>query len=136
MIGIVVLSHGSLAEALVTTAVGLVGAREDVTALGLAAGDSPESLGTRLRAIADEQRRDLLLLCDLRGGTPHQVAVDCVRRLGSAHAAALTGVNLGMLCEAVLLCEQSTSVDELSARLVRVGVEQVERFGGADAVAP
>lgn len=136
MIGIVVLSHGPLAEALVTTALGLVGPQSDVSALGLAMGEAPDSLATRLGAIAEPNSAALLLLCDLRGGSPHQVAADCAARLGLGRVAVLTGVNLGMLCEALLSRERATSVQELAERLARVGVEQVACLGGADAIAP
>ena len=130
MIAVVVLSHGPLAEALVQTAVGLLGPQREVHALGLGQDEHPKVLAVRLAAVVADTRA-ALLLCDLRGGTPHQVAVECASRMGDGRIEVVAGVNLGMLCEALVLRQQLSDVNALAARVVAIGGQQIVRSAGS-----
>ena len=103
---IVVVAHGSLAHSLVETAEGIHGPIEGVTALGLDPAESPEALAARLAAALDEDRRPALVLTDLRGGTPHNVATRLAR---PGRVECMAGVNLALLLESI------DTVDELDA---------------------
>jgi mannose/fructose-specific phosphotransferase system component IIA len=113
---IVVAAHGDLADALVSAARLIGGAIEDLHAVGLRPDDSPESFGERLSAVSPADR-PLLILTDLVGGTPHNVALTIARRLPAAFV--ISGVNLAVLVEA------ATCTDALEAgtveRLVALG---------------
>jgi len=115
---IVVAAHGDLADALVSAASLICGAIRDVHAVGLSPDDSPESYAERLNA-ACATDGPLLILTDLIGGTPHNVAMTVARRRPSA--VLISGVNLAVLIEA------ATSMDALDAesveRLVAMGRE-------------
>jgi mannose/fructose-specific phosphotransferase system component IIA len=106
---IVVAGHGDLADALVSSAQLICGMVDDLHAVGLQPGDSPESFG-ELLAVASATDGPLLILTDLVGGTPHNVALAVVRR----HPAAvlISGVNLAVLIEA------ATTTDALDSTLV------------------
>lgn len=95
---IVVAAHGDLAAALVSAAQLICGQIDDLEAVGLDPTDSPESFGERLAAAAPPQDGSLLLLTDLVGGTPHNVALALARRRPSA--VVISGVNLAVLLEA------------------------------------
>lgn len=114
---IVVAAHGDLAEAFVSAASLICGQIDDLHAVGLRPGDSPESFSERLHAASGPVDDPLLILTDLVGGTPHNVAMAVVRRRPSA--VLVSGVNLAVLIEA------ATSTDALDAdtqeRLVRLG---------------
>ena len=77
---IVVAGHGDLADALVSSAQLICGMVEDLHAVGLRPDDSPESFGERL-AGATATDGPILILTDLVGGTPHNVALTVSRRL-------------------------------------------------------
>jgi mannose/fructose-specific phosphotransferase system component IIA len=115
---IVVAAHGDLADAFVSAASLICGMVHDLHAVGLRPDDSPESYAERLQA-ASGTDGPLLILTDLIGGTPHNVASVIARRRPSA--VLISGVNLAVLIEA------ATSVDVLDdaavARLVRLGRE-------------
>jgi PTS system mannose-specific IIA component len=106
---IVVAGHGDLADALVSSARLICGMVDDMHALGLQPSDSPESFGERLAGALDTDG-PVLILTDLVGGTPHNVALAVSRR----HAAAvvISGVNLAVLIEA------ATTTDALDTTLV------------------
>jgi mannose/fructose/sorbose-specific phosphotransferase system IIA component len=114
---IVVAGHGDLADAFVSAASMICGQIDDLHAVGLRPDDSPESFTERLSAACGPADDPLLVLTDLVGGTPHNVAMAVVRRRPSA--ALISGVNLAVLIEA------ATSTDALDAdtqeRLVALG---------------
>ena len=116
---IVVAAHGDLAGAFLATAELICGRLDDVHAVGLLPTDSPESFGERLMEAAGDPTDKLLILTDLAGGTPHNVALVATRRLPKA--VLISGVNLAVLIEAV------TSTDALDGesveRLVASGRE-------------
>jgi len=115
---IVVAAHGDLADAFVSAASLICGPLRELHAVGLRADDSPETFGERLReACGDDD--PLLILTDLVGGTPHNVAFALARRRPSA--VVISGVNLAVLIEA------ATSIDVLddatTTHLVSLGRE-------------
>lgn len=114
---IVVAAHGDLAAALVSAAQLICGQIDDLRAVGLDPTDSPESFGERLAAATPSDDEPLLLLTDLVGGTPHNLALALARRRPSA--AVISGVNLAVLMEAAMTDEALGP--ELVERLVETG---------------
>ncbi len=106
---ILVASHGDLARALVSSAQLICGRSADVGTIGLHPDESPESFGERLRTEIGGDPRSVLVLTDLYGGTPHNVAAVVTR---GARAFCISGVNLGLLIEAI------TTTDQLDEALV------------------
>jgi mannose/fructose-specific phosphotransferase system component IIA len=106
---IVVAGHGDLADALVSSARLICGMVEDLHAVGLRPDDSPESFAERLQAVTATEG-PLLILTDLVGGTPHNVALAASRRQPAA--VLISGVNLAVLIEA------ATTTDALDTALV------------------
>jgi len=116
---ILVAAHGDLAGAFLATAELICGRLDDVRAVGLLPTDSPETFNERFMVAAGDPNDKLLILTDLAGGTPHNVALVATRRLPKA--VLISGVNLAVLIEAV------TSIDALDGesveRLVASGRE-------------
>jgi len=100
---VVIASHGPLASALLEAAEMICGATQGVTAVSLAADDSPESFGERLRG-AIHAGQPTLVLTDLTGGTPHNVACAVVGA-GNDLVRCIGGVNLGLVIEAITCTE-------------------------------
>jgi mannose/fructose-specific phosphotransferase system component IIA len=113
---IVVAAHGDLADAFVAAAQLICGQVADLHAVALQPDDSPETFEERLEAACGPDT-PLLILADLVGGTPHNVALVTIRRRTSA--VLISGVNLAVLIEAATTTDalDSTLVD----RLVRDG---------------
>jgi mannose/fructose-specific phosphotransferase system component IIA len=95
---IVVAAHSGLAAALVRSAELICGELRDVTAVGIAPSDTPETFARELRRAVDLDGRPVLVLTDLDGGTPSIVAaMIAAERPGTSVVA---GATLGMLVEA------------------------------------
>lgn len=108
---IVVLSHGELAKALLSSASMVFGseARINTYALCLDPEEDPDDYLNRVKTLLEGEAKDALLLIDLHGGTPFNT----VLKLSREHIPmALTGVSLPMLMEA-LGCRTYMKGDEL-----------------------
>ena len=96
MIGVVVCTHHTLAEALVQTVTQIVGSFEQLEHVGVEYGDPTETTLEKIRkAIAEVDTGDgVVLLCDMFGGTPSNLAISV---LDTANVEVVAGVNLPML---------------------------------------
>lgn len=124
MVGLVIATHGRLAEELVHTAEGIVGAIPDVKACGIEPGSSPESICDAMRkAIAQVDSGDgVIVLADLFGGTPcNQSLTLC----SNARVEVVTGVNLPMLIKAAALRTQAKDVSEFALTLAQYGQKNI-----------
>jgi PTS system mannose-specific IIA component len=94
VIGIVVVSHGHVAEELVKAAQAIVGEFPAITAVSIGWSDdvpiAREAIGA---AIATVGGPDVLILTDMFGGTPTNVSLPFL----SPNVEIVTGVNLAML---------------------------------------
>jgi mannose PTS system EIIA component len=95
MVGLVVATHGNLAEELLRTAEGIVGKLEQCEAVSVAAGTSMEDSRARF---ADAVHRvdagdGVLVLTDMFGGTPANLALTFL----DEKVEVITGVNLPMI---------------------------------------
>ena len=96
MIGLVLISHGELARALLETAAEIVGPFESAEALAVSRHDSLAVIEDRVRgAVMRVERGDgVLILADMFGGTAANVALGLV---GKHRVEIITGCNLPML---------------------------------------
>lgn len=112
MIGIIIVTHGRLGEELIQTAEMVLGPVQWVETVGLKRDDAVETFRTgvdeALRKMGAD--RQVLILADLWGGTPGNIAATRVEQ-GKLHLVA--GVNLPMLIE-VLSSRDDSTLQELS----------------------
>jgi mannose/fructose-specific phosphotransferase system component IIA len=123
---IVIAGHGTLPAALLATAELICGPVADMAAVGLGPDDSPDVYADALRSGIGRDGRRVLVLCDLLGGTPFNVASAIARR--SPRIVCLSGANLAMAVEATLA--DGDLDDELVERLLeagRAGIVETER---------
>lgn len=126
MINIVIVSHGDLGDALIRSAEMIVGPTEGLYAVSLSPDDSPESLGAKLeRALHAIAEQETLLLIDLFGGTPCNVAA---RQVLKENVECVTGVNLPMLLE-LIVSRDDASLSELAENITRAGQASVRNLG-------
>jgi N-acetylgalactosamine PTS system EIIA component len=114
---IVIAGHGAFPAALLATAELICGPVADIAAVGLQPADSPDRYAEALRTAIGQDHRRVLVLCDLLGGTPFNVASSIARR--SPRVACLSGVNLAMTVEAALA--DGALDDAMVERLLEVG---------------
>ena len=114
---IVIAGHGTLPAAILQTTELIVGPVSDIVAAGLGEDDSPDAYADALRTAIGHDDRRVLVLCDLLGGTPLNVASAIARR--SPRIVCLAGINLAITMEAVMA--DGDLDDELIERLLEVG---------------
>lgn len=123
---IVIAGHGTLPAALLATVELICGEIPDLAAVGLEPTESPDHYAEGLRNAIGHDHRSVLVLCDLLGGTPFNLASAIARR--SPRVVCVAGVNLAMAVEAVLAA--GSLDDALVERLIdvgRAGIVETER---------
>lgn len=96
MVGIVLASHGALAEGMKDAAVMLFGSAEQVTCVSLLPGEDSAEFLERLRGAIDavDTGEGTIVLCDILGGTPSNRSAMLLDR-----AQVIAGMNLPLLLE-------------------------------------
>lgn len=96
MIGLVIVTHGRLAEDFVAATEHVVGPQDAIETVSIAADDDMER--RRLDILESARRVDsgagVIILTDMFGGTPSNLAISVMAR---ANAEVIAGVNLPML---------------------------------------
>ncbi|MCR5449749.1 MAG: PTS sugar transporter subunit IIA [Solobacterium sp.] len=123
MIGIILASHGPMAEGLLHTSEWFFQDQKQLEALCLTPDTSPEMFTERLgEAISRVDSGDgVLVLCDLLYGSP----CSCTANLLSGNVEMITGMNLGILLE--LLGSRENGTPDIAA-LVGTGRDGIVNF--------
>ena len=128
-VGLLLLSHGPLADALRETVQVLEPAPgEPLGALSLAWDEAPESASERLqKAIsAADHGRGVVLLTDMFGGTPSNLALAFLQK---GRVEIVTGVNLPMVVKARALAREGKDPAEMARTLVEKGRRSIVAAG-------
>lgn len=128
MIGVVVATHGKLAEEMIRTAEAVVGDLRQVAPLSVVA-TSPDMRGDLRAAIERVDQGDgVLLLTDLLGGSPTNL---CVSFLNDRKVEVVTGVNLPMLLKLQSLRATGKPIVEIARALVEAGQRAIGHVSDA-----
>lgn len=96
MIGLVLVTHGRLASEFIAAMEHVVGPQLNIEAICIGPDDDMEArrrdIGTAVRSV--EQGRGVIILTDMFGGTPSNLAISL---MGTGHIEVIAGVNLPML---------------------------------------
>lgn len=115
--GILLLSHGPFAASLLEAAKMICGDIAKAEALAFYEGDNTDIYGGQIRQKLEEYGEGTLVLVDLFGGTPFN---QLVSKCHDLNFAAVAGVNLPMLLEAVYLRDQYSG-QELIDKTIEAG---------------
>ncbi|MDR3037829.1 MAG: hypothetical protein LBV21_00815 [Candidatus Adiutrix sp.] len=106
MIGLIIVTHGSLGQELLKTAEYIVGGLEGCLTVSIDGARSPESMreaiGFAIKTL--DKGSGALILTDMFGGTPSNISLSF---LAAGRVEVLTGVNLPMLLKAVQLRDKA-----------------------------
>ena len=96
MIGLVLVTHGRLAAEFISAMEHVVGAQVAIEAICIGPEDDMEArrrdIGAAVEAV--DQGRGVIILTDMFGGTPSNLAISL---MGTGHIEVIAGVNLPML---------------------------------------
>lgn len=122
MIKVLIITHGLFGIELKKSAEMIMGELEHVDALGLIPGQSVDELREQAFAIVEQNEAEgahTIIMCDLMGGSPSNVALACV---GKADCDVLLGLNMPMLIEVA----QSMSFAEDGHELARTALASAQ----------
>ncbi|MHB8879101.1 MAG: PTS sugar transporter subunit IIA [Myxococcaceae bacterium] len=124
MVGLVVATHGRLAEELVSTAEGIVGKLPAVATCTVQPGASLETIREMVREAVRsvDSGEGVLVFADLCGGTPCTLSLTLSRQL---NLEVLTGVNLPMLLKAASLRSEHMPLPDLACALIQYGQRNI-----------
>lgn len=125
MIGIVVVTHGQLANELVSAAEMIVGEIPNVTAVSIGWHDSPEDAQGEIQEAIErvECGQGTVVLTDMFGGTPSNLSLTLLEK---DRVEIVTGVNLPMLIKLASLREQkNTDLLEVARQACAQGKESI-----------
>ena len=129
MIGIVIVTHSNLGEALIEAAEFIVGSRPD--ALASVSIDLNQSAEKLRQKIVDgikkvDKEKGVLILTDMFGGTPSNLSISF---LEEGQIEVLSGVNLPILIQATSMREKM-EVNQLAAKLEVFGKKSISLASG------
>lgn len=127
MVGIIVMTHGTLSEGIVDAAELITGPVTQVETLSLRREDNVNDLNAAFLAALDrvDTGDGVLVLADLLGGSPCNVASMNLRERSYR---VLSGVNLPMFIEALSSRDSAGSAEELQAACREAGAQGVKNI--------
>jgi PTS system mannose-specific IIA component len=130
MIGIVIVTHSHLGDALIGAAEFIIGNRpEALESVSIDLSQNADKLRTKIaQGIKKvEGQEGVLILTDMFGGTPSNLSYSF---LEEGHIEVLSGVNLPILIQAASLREKNMKLDELAAKLEVFGKKSISLASG------
>jgi PTS system mannose-specific IIA component len=130
MIGIVIVTHRQLGDALIGAAEFIIGNRpEAMESVSIDLSESADKLRTKIaRGIKKvEGQEGILILTDMFGGTPSNLSYSF---LEEGRIEVLSGVNLPILIQAASLRDKDMKLDELAAKLEIFGKKSISLASG------
>ncbi len=114
MIGLVLVTHGRLADELVSALEHVVGAQTNVATVCIGPDDDIEQRRTQiLESVATaDVGKGVILLTDMFGGTPSNLAISV---MGKANVEVIAGVNLPMLIKLASVRETEALVQAVAS---------------------
>lgn len=126
MVGVVIISHGAFCEGLLDTLKMVGGDDFGVKAVPLFPGETVNVYREKLEKVIreSEQGQGVLVLSDIKGGTPYQSAAYLAK---DNRMALVTGMNLPMLLTATIERSEDDTLEALAERAAdkeKLGVEK------------
>lgn len=128
MVGIIIVSHGSYARALITSVEMVCGKQEKIETICLEAGESIEGLNIKIKtAIKKLDVDEVLIMVDILGGTPYNAGSF---ELDNPNINMVTGINMAMIMEILPHRNENLKiVSKIAAEAGRSGIINVkEKF--------
>ncbi len=129
MIGIVIVTHSQLGEALIEAAEFIIGSRpESLESISIDLSENAEKLRTKIaQGIKKVKGQDgVIILTDMFGGTPSNLSYSF---LEEGHIEVLSGVNLPILIQAARK-KKKMKLDQLAADLEAFGKKSISLASG------
>ncbi|MBF18404.1 MAG: PTS fructose transporter subunit IIA [Hirschia sp.] len=134
MIGVVVVTHGGLANEFVAATEHVVGPQAAFTAICIGADDDMEERRQEIidAARANDVGRGVIIFTDMFGGTPSNLAISCMSK---SRIEVIAGANLPMLIKAaeirdrLALDDASNAIQEAGRKYISIASAVLQKTG-------
>ncbi len=131
MLGIIIGTHGHLAEELVNTCAMICGRPDNLKTVTLVPGEGPDDLINKYNEAIDELGIDngIIILNDLFGGSPYNAA--CRIAAKDERCGIVTGVSLPMLVEIInyrLYADKDATIQDAISKAEEAAAAGVQKF--------
>lgn len=125
MLKIIITSHGKLCEEIKRTVEMFSGKIENCFTLPLVEGQSIESFELEMDEVVKkfDANDDLIILTDLRGGTPYNMGIKTL--FGRDNTWVISGMNVPMILN-IAMSYESGDIDELISSSLEQSIEGIE----------
>ena len=129
MIGVLVLTHGDLAQGLLSSVELIIGKPEKCKCYGLYHGDDIEAFKEEVLGLIKglDDGDGVVVFSDLYCASPYNAAAISSKYLNESNYRSISGVNLPMLIEAISMRE-SMSLEELTNHVMKTGIDGIKEF--------
>ncbi|MDQ0361412.1 mannose/fructose/sorbose PTS transporter subunit IIA [Breznakia pachnodae] len=126
MVGIILASHGGLAEGVLNSGEMIFGQQENIKAVSLEPSEGPENIKEKMETAIKtfENQDEVLFLVDLWGGTPFNQANGLIK--GHDNWVIVTGLNLPMLIETFSAIMSMEKAKEIATHILSVARDGVK----------
>ena len=123
LVGVVIIAHGNLAEALLASSKLIVGPQKKMKAFSVDANKGADKMLKSIREAIEEVDSGfgVLILTDMFGGSPSNLSLSF---LSEKRIEVITGVNLPMLIK-LSSCRQGHSLEEIKEIIYQYGREKI-----------
>ena len=125
MTGLVVTGHGQYAQGVMSAIELVAGVPEQVQVVNFVKGEGIEELKShRVQAIRDLESDDVLLMTDILGGSPFNVAVQLLAEPVGKNLKVVAGANMASVVQAVFMRE-NVPFEQLPGQVIQAGREGI-----------
>ena len=114
----VVVGHGNFPSGVLSAVSLLVGKNENICSFDLDEKETHEGFENKLKELLDSNDK-VIVLADLTGGAPHQIAARLILESGNMNQYVISGVNLALVIDlAMKCCIGEVSDDEMQETIL------------------
>ena len=124
---ILITGHGNFASGISTSLELITGIDDSISIVDFKANDSIEDLEIKLLEGINKDENDLIILCDLLGGSPFKTSCLLKEKFKKRNIEIIGGINLAMLLQAYLL-KDTISLNDLKSEIIKGGHDAINFF--------
>ena len=125
MVGIIITGHSNFATGIASAVKLVAGQQKNLEAVDFPDTYSTEKLTEALDKL--EECKNIIFFTDIVGGSPFKISAE-LAATSSKNIKIISGTNLGMLIENVMMRDMDINFDELVETAISTGKQQVLKF--------
>ena len=103
MYKLVIVGHGNFPSGVLSSVSLLVGKNENICGFDLDENETHEGFEKKLKELLDSNDK-VIVLADLTGGAPHQIAARLILESGKMNQYIISGINLALVVDLAMKC--------------------------------